>query len=98
MLDNRLTNVEQLTGEAMSVEKSPIAVGQYLQPSPSQLPPGDSARTEWNVYLRHPRGTIERIAGPFPTELEAEAARDSQMSFGLFPEAKGYWFECREEP
>jgi len=99
LLDNRLTDVEQLTGEVTPiVEQSLTDVQQCLQPAVSELPPGDLALPQWNVYLLHPRGTVERIAGPFPTELEAEAERDSQMSFGLFPKSKGYRFECREEP
>jgi len=83
--------------ERKNSELTPV-VEQYLHPAVSELPSGDLALAQWHVYLLHPRGTVEWIAGPFPTELEAEAERDSQMSFGLFPKSKGYRFECREEP
>lgn len=56
-----------------------------------------SSGTEWNVYLHHPRGTVERIGGPFADEAEARKEMSFQMSFGLFPESKGYQWECKAE-
>lgn len=55
------------------------------------------SRSEWNVYLHHPRGTVEHIAGPFCDEEQAKSEINSQMDFGLFPEFKGYQWECRED-
>lgn len=69
-----------------------------LSPSVAFLParkPG--GRNEWNVYLHHPRGTVERVAGPFSDEEQAKGEIDTQMSFGLFSEAKGYQWEYRGE-
>jgi hypothetical protein len=53
--------------------------------------------SEWNVYLHHPRGTVEHIAGPFSDEEQAKSEMNTQMDFGLFPEFKGYQWECRED-
>jgi len=52
-----------------------------------------ASRSEWNVYLHHPRGTVEHIAGPFSDEEQAKSEMNSQMDFGLFPEFKGYQWE-----
>lgn len=51
----------------------------------------------WNVYLHHPRGTIELIEGPFSDQEQAKSQIISAASFGLFPESKGYKWECRAE-
>lgn len=72
----------------------------FLEP---ELPPQQQAEPSlvskpgWSVYLYHPRGTVERIAGPFSHEAEARNEMTSQMDFGLFPEAKGYVWQCKEE-
>ncbi len=58
---------------------------------------GGPSRIKWSVYLHHPRGTVERIAGPFPDVEQAQREIDLQKSFGLFSEAKGYLWERREE-
>lgn len=58
---------------------------------------GEPSKTKWSVYLHHPRGTVERIAGPFPDVEQAQREIDFQKSFGLFSEAKGYLWERREE-
>jgi len=42
-------------------------------------------------------GTVEHIAGPFSDEEQAKSEMNSQMDFGLFPEFKGYQWECRED-
>jgi len=57
-----------------------------------------ASRSEWNVYLHHPRGTVEHIAGPFSDEEQAKSEMNSQMDFGLFPEFKGYQWECEKTP
>ena len=56
-----------------------------------------TSRREWNVYLHHPRGTVEHIAGPFCDQEQAKSEMNSQMDFGLFPESKGYQLELRED-
>ncbi len=63
-----------------------------------QLDQSGPSKDEWNVYLHHPRGTVEQVAGPFPDQEQAQSEINSQMEFGLFPESKGYRWECREEP
>jgi len=55
------------------------------------------SRRGWNVYLHHPRGTVEHIGGPFSNEEQAKSEMASQMSFGLFPSSKGYQWECRKD-
>lgn len=51
----------------------------------------------WNVYLHHPRGTVELIEGPFADQEQAKSQIILAASFGLFPESKGYRWECRAE-
>lgn len=55
------------------------------------------SRRGWNVYLHHPRGTVEHIGGPFSDEEQAKSEMNSQMAFGLFPGSKGYKWECTKD-
>jgi hypothetical protein len=74
------------------------ALGQPTSQVRQQTDQSTLSGTEWNVYLHHPHGTVEHIVGPFPDEEQAKSEMDSQKCFGLFPESKGYCWECREEP
>lgn len=62
-----------------------------------QVDKSQPTATEWNVYLHHPRGTVELIEGPFADQEQAKSQIISAASFGLFPESKGYKWECRAE-
>ena len=80
-------------------QRNPL-VSQSESPRIEQVPLdnlGDSSKPVWSIYLHHPRGTVECIAGPFPDVEQAQQEMNSQKGFGLFPEAKGYSWECREE-
>jgi len=69
------------------------------QKSQEQQPVTQNApsRRGWNIYLYHPRGTVEHIGGPFLDEEQAQIEMNSQMEFGLFPGSKGYQWECRKD-
>lgn len=90
------------------IDDSPVRTDSSpVQPTPSAIISFPSTKqqinqlaissSEWNVYLHHPRGTVEQIAGPFSGEEQAKSAMITQMEFGLFPEFKGYRWECRED-
>lgn len=103
---NSLDNSQNALHSNLLYDSPGITDSLPVQPTPgaTNVPPGKQqvnqlalSSSEWNVYLHHPRGTVEQIAGPFSDEEQAKSAMNTQMEFGLFPEFKGYKWECRED-
>lgn len=101
-LEINLLNDSLLRADSLPVQ--PISNATIVVPATAphsiakqQVNQKSRSRREWNVYLHHPRGTVERVAGPFSDEEQAKSEINTQMNFGLFPEFKGYQWECREE-
>ena len=98
-LDINLLNNSPVRGD-MPVQATSNATIASIPATPHSLAKQQvlaPSRGEWNVYLHHPRGTVEHIAGPFSDEEQAKSETTIQMNFGLFPESKGYQWECRKD-
>lgn len=96
-LDINLADDSPVKADSLPVQSTSNATvvlpARALAEQQVQNPP----RKEWNVYLHHPRGTVEHIAGPFSDEEQAKSEINTQMNFGLFPEFKGYKWECKQD-
>lgn len=102
-LDSKLLDTSGSEADSLPVNPAPSASATFVparkQTSQAQQQVTQSipSRRGWNLYLHHPRGTVEHIAGPFADEEQANSEMNSQMSFGLFPASKGYKWECRKD-
>lgn len=98
LLDDSLVRSDSLPVQpTSSVTKAFLPDGKQNSRRLQQVNQKAPSKSGWNVYLHHPRGTVEHIAGPFCDEEQAKSEMNSQMEFGLFPEFRGYQWECRED-
>jgi hypothetical protein len=97
LLDDSLVRVDSLSVQPTSSATIAFLPAREPHSQGKQQINQKASRSEWNVYLHHPRGTVEHIAGPFSDEEQAKSEMNSRMDFGLFPEFKGYQWECRED-
>jgi len=102
-LDNKSLDASLSEADSLPVQPTSSASVTFVparkqsSQAQQQVTQSTPSRRGWNVYLHHPRGTVEHIGGPFADEEQANSEMNSQIAFGLFPASKGYKWECRKD-